>query len=90
VTTPDIYNLIASVANRTERTGLERKSTGAHAVATNLLLWCRGVFRHALGSGRADRKRTTMMCEWADYIDSLKQQAGPTHAADDLTNKIAA
>ena len=55
VTTPDIYNLIASVANRTERTGLERKSTGAPSTATNILLWSRAVFRYALGSGRADR-----------------------------------
>jgi integrase len=55
VTTPDMYQLIASVANRTERTGLERKSTGAHAVATNLRLWCNAVFRFAIISGRAER-----------------------------------
>jgi integrase len=55
VTTPEMYMLISSVANRTERTGLERKSTGAHAVATNLRLWCNGVFRFAIVSGRAER-----------------------------------
>jgi hypothetical protein len=55
VTTPDMYQLIASVANRTERTGLERKSTGAHAVATNLRLWCNAVFQFAIMSGRAER-----------------------------------
>lgn len=55
VTTPDMYQLIASVANRTERTGLERKSTGAHSVATNMRLWCNAVFRFAIISGRAER-----------------------------------
>ena len=55
ITTPDIYSLIASVANRTACTGLERKSTGAPSTATNILLWSRAVFRYALGSGRADR-----------------------------------
>jgi integrase len=55
VTTPDIYQLIASIANRTERTGQERKSTGAHTVASNLRLWCDQVFRFAIISGRAER-----------------------------------
>lgn len=55
VTTPDIYSLIASVANRTECMGLERKSTGAPSTATNILLWSRAVFRYALASGRAVR-----------------------------------
>ena len=35
-------------------------------------------------------KRTTMMHEWADYVDSLKQQASPAQAAEDLTHKLAA
>lgn len=55
VTTPDIYKLIGSIANRTQRTGPERKSTGAHSLAILVLQCCRAVFRHALGSGHADR-----------------------------------
>lgn len=55
VTTPQMYKLISSVANRTERTGLERKATGAPSVASNLRLWCDAVFRFAIISGRADR-----------------------------------
>jgi integrase len=55
VTTPDIYHLISSVASRKERTGLERKVTGAPSVAANLRLWCNSVFRFAIVSGRADR-----------------------------------
>lgn len=59
ITTPEMYQLIASVANRTERKGLERKSSGAHSLATLLRLWCSAVFRLAVISGRADRNPIT-------------------------------
>ena len=55
VTTTEMYKLVSGIAKRTERTGLERKATGAHAVATNIRLWCNAVFRFAIISGRADR-----------------------------------
>jgi len=55
LTTPDLYHLISSIANRTGRTGAERKTTGAHTVASNIRLWCDAVFRFAILSGRAER-----------------------------------
>lgn len=55
VSTSDMYQLIGSVAHRTELTGMERKSTGAPSVAANLRIWCNAVFRFAIMSGRAER-----------------------------------
>lgn len=52
VTTQEMYNLISSIAIRTKRTGLERKTTGAPQVAINMRTWCNAVFRLAKVSGR--------------------------------------
>jgi integrase len=55
ISTGDIYQLLASVAKRTDRHGVERKASGAPTVAINLRQWCGAVFRLAVISERADR-----------------------------------
>jgi integrase len=89
VTTPDVYQLIASVANRSECTGVERKSTGAPAVATNLRLWCNGVFRFAIVSGRADRNPVADL-KASDVITKPKVKNNLALSPAQLTKLIAA
>lgn len=55
ITPGEIYDLVKSVAQRTESKGVERKATGAPTLAIMLRQWCGAVFRLAVVSGRADR-----------------------------------
>lgn len=55
ISTGEIYDLVTSVAKRTQLQGDERKATGAPTVAIMLRQWCGAVFRLAVVSGRADR-----------------------------------
>lgn len=52
ITTADIFTLVRSVASRTKLQGGERRASGAPAIAALLKLWCSGVFRLGIASGR--------------------------------------
>lgn len=89
VTTPDIYQLITGIANRTERKGHERKSTGAHTVATNVRLWCDAVFRFAIVSGRAERNPVADL-KASDVITKPKVKNNVALSPAELRKLIAA
>jgi integrase len=89
ISTSDMYKLIRGIANRTERTGLERKSTGAHTVATNIRGWCNAVFRFAIHSGRADRNPVTDF-KASDVIKKPKVKNNLALTEAQLTELIAA
>jgi len=54
ITTADIFALVRSVASRTKAMGVERKAGGSPSIASLLKLWCSGVFRLGIASGRCD------------------------------------
>lgn len=54
ITTADIFALVRSVASRPKAQGAERKARGAPSIAALLKLWCSGVFRLGIASGRCD------------------------------------
>lgn len=54
ITSADIFGLVRNVASRSKASGEERKARGAPSVAALLKLWCSGVFRLGIASGRCD------------------------------------
>ncbi|WP_250478836.1 MULTISPECIES: tyrosine-type recombinase/integrase [unclassified Caballeronia] len=54
VSTADIFTLVRSVASRSKPQGAERKRQGAPSIAALLKLWCSGVFRLGIASGRCE------------------------------------
>ncbi|MDR5855493.1 tyrosine-type recombinase/integrase [Caballeronia sp. LZ062] len=54
LTSADIYGLTRSIGARGKTTGTERKAGGAPSIATLIKMWCSGVFRLGIASGRCD------------------------------------
>ncbi len=54
LTSADIYGLTRSIGARGKTTGSERKAGGAPSIATLIKMWCSGVFRLGIASGRCD------------------------------------
>lgn len=54
LTSADIYGLIRGIGARGKTTGTERKAGGAPSIATLIKMWCSGVFRLGIASGRCD------------------------------------
>jgi len=89
VTTAEIYGLIAGLAKRTERTGNERKASGAPALAIMLRQWCGAVFRLAVVSGRADRNPVTDL-KASDVIVRPKVKNNRALSVQELKKLVAA
>jgi len=89
ITGAEIYALIVGVAKRTERTGNERKATGAPTLAIMLRQWCGAVFRLAVVSGRADRNPVTDL-KASDVIVRPKVKNNRELKVQELTSLIAA
>lgn len=54
LTSADVYGLVRSIGARGKIAGTERKAGGAPSIATLIKMWCSGVFRLGIASGRCD------------------------------------
>ena len=89
INTHEVYELINSLAKRTERRNNERKASGAPTLAKNLRIWVSSIFRLAISSGRATRNPVADM-KFSDVISCPPVKNNRALTASELNDFLKA